>query len=331
VYPGQSFTALIQFSPKPGGGSVRHASLTLPGASGTKPLVMQFAGTALASRTVHTDAAGAGGVVQVATTQAGKGAGAVNGQILSISYVGYLADGTVIDSSASHPSTAKTGLTLRLDDAYGQRQPFLNKDKAFPVEQGGVDINVIAGWEFGLQGIKVGEKRTLIMNAAAAYGTTGVGGIVPANATLRFDVQCVAIPSKPALAVSADQANGTPAVMINAGQTAVSVNGGTILTASANQTAPSQRFSLLSISSDKANGMALGNITVSSITLSGAAATDFAVTRSGNDFTLTFHPKAGGNRNATVHIHSNDRLHPDFTFAVRGQSGNAALALVAAK
>ena len=334
--PGQGATFSIRFAPKAAG--LRKATLTIPIGSGLKPLIIQLAATGLVSRTIHTDPAGAGGIVQVATTQAGKGAAAANGQILSISYTGYLADGTIFDSSAAHPTTAKTGLTFRLDDAYGQNQPFINKDKALPVEQT-VDIAVIAGWEFGLQGIKVGEKRTLIMNAAAAYGAQG-NGLIPPNATIRFDVQCLAIQAKPQLLVNAIVPGivftvGNPPtpgpVAVTPGQTRISAAAGTLLSLTANQTSTSQQFSTLSLFSDNASGVSLANVTLSSITLTGANAKDFSITRSGSNFTLTFHPATVGARNATVHLHSNDPLHPDFTFAVQGRSGNAALALLAVK
>jgi FKBP-type peptidyl-prolyl cis-trans isomerase len=51
---------------------------------------------------------------------------------------------------------------------------------------------VIAGWDEGLVGMKVGEKKTLTIAPEKAYGSRAIGGI-PANSTLIFDVELIAI------------------------------------------------------------------------------------------------------------------------------------------
>jgi FKBP-type peptidyl-prolyl cis-trans isomerase len=48
---------------------------------------------------------------------------------------------------------------------------------------------VIPGWEEGIAGMKAGEKRHLVVPAHLAYGEKGAGNVIPANATLHFDVE----------------------------------------------------------------------------------------------------------------------------------------------
>ncbi|KAI0266749.1 hypothetical protein BC834DRAFT_111375 [Gloeopeniophorella convolvens] len=57
---------------------------------------------------------------------------------------------------------------------------------------------VIDGWEKGLVGMCVGEKRTLTIPADMAYGPRGFGSVIPANSALVFDVELVGLDSKSA-------------------------------------------------------------------------------------------------------------------------------------
>lgn len=96
----------------------------------------------------------------------GTGAVAKAGQTVSVHYTGWLKDGTKFDSSVD------------------RGQPF-----DFGLGQG----QVIAGWDEGVAGMKVGEKRKLTIPAKLGYGDNGAGGVIPPGATLIFDVELLGV------------------------------------------------------------------------------------------------------------------------------------------
>ena len=95
----------------------------------------------------------------------GQGAESKNGDMITVDYTGMLPDGKVFDTSVG-----RAPFTLTL--GAGQ---------------------VIKGWEQGLLGMKVGEKRKLTIPPQLAYGKDGFPGAIPPNATLIFDVELKAI------------------------------------------------------------------------------------------------------------------------------------------
>lgn len=99
-------------------------------------------------------------------TVVGTGTEAVPGKSVTVNYVGMLPNGQVFDASASHG------------------QPF-----TFTLGAG----QVIKGWDQGIAGMKVGGKRRLIIPASLAYGNQAVGGVIPANATLVFDIELLGV------------------------------------------------------------------------------------------------------------------------------------------
>jgi peptidylprolyl isomerase len=95
----------------------------------------------------------------------GDGPEAVKGEVVVVNYRGTLANGKEFDSS------------------YG-RGPF-----SFPLGAG----RVIQGWDEGVAGMKVGGKRKLVIPPDLAYGERGAGGVIPANATLTFEVELLKV------------------------------------------------------------------------------------------------------------------------------------------
>lgn len=99
----------------------------------------------------------------------GTGAAAAPGDAVTVNYVGSLTDGTVFDASANHPETAN-GFVFNL--GAGQ---------------------VIKGWDQGIVGMKEGGKRVLVIPASLAYGDQAIGNVIPANATLVFEVELLKV------------------------------------------------------------------------------------------------------------------------------------------
>ena len=104
--------------------------------------------------------------VNVEILKQGEGESARNGDKVTVHYIGTLTDGEKFDSSID------------------RGQPF-----SFVLGAG----QVIQGWEQGLLGMKVGEKRKLTIPSELGYGERGVPGAIPPGATLVFEVELLKI------------------------------------------------------------------------------------------------------------------------------------------
>ena len=102
----------------------------------------------------------------IETLQEGQGEEAKDGDTLSVHYTGKLLDGTVFDSSVE------------------RGEPF-----SFVLGES----MVIQGWDEGVKGMKIGEKRKLIIPSSMGYGEVGSPPTIPASAGLEFEVELIAI------------------------------------------------------------------------------------------------------------------------------------------
>ena len=109
--------------------------------------------------------------LQYEDTVVGSGAEAKAGNHVTVHYTGWLQndDGSV---------------GAKFDSSKDRNDPF-----QFPLGAG----HVIRGWDEGVQGMKVGGARRLIIPASLGYGARGAGGVIPPNATLIFDVELLGV------------------------------------------------------------------------------------------------------------------------------------------
>lgn len=104
--------------------------------------------------------------MKVEILQEGQGAQATPGQTVSVHYTGWLTDGTKFDSS-------------------------VDRGRAFEFPLGGG--RVIKGWDEGVAGMKIGEKRRLTIPPHMGYGARGAGAVIPPDATLVFEVELLGL------------------------------------------------------------------------------------------------------------------------------------------
>ncbi len=103
--------------------------------------------------------------LEIEIIEKGKGNPVKAGDIVSVHYTGTLENGTKFDSSIDRG----TPFEFKLGSGY-----------------------VIQGWELGISGMKVGEKRKLVISPELGYGDQDVGTIPP-NSTLIFEVELLEV------------------------------------------------------------------------------------------------------------------------------------------
>lgn len=102
------------------------------------------------------------------------GEGVSTGQVAVVHYTGWLYEPGAPDNKGT-----------KFDSSRDRGQPF-----RFEIGRG----QVIKGWEEGVQGMRVGSQRRLIIPSHLAYGERGAGGgVIPPNATLLFDIELLGI------------------------------------------------------------------------------------------------------------------------------------------
>ena len=105
--------------------------------------------------------------MKIEITKEGTGVEITSGQTAVVDYVGKLTDGSVFDASRNHGTTG------------------------FSFSLGAGDV--IKGWDEGVVGMKVGEVRMLTIPPELGYGLKGYPPVIPASATLTFEVTLLAI------------------------------------------------------------------------------------------------------------------------------------------
>jgi FKBP-type peptidyl-prolyl cis-trans isomerase len=111
--------------------------------------------------------------LQMTDITQGSGAIALAGKQVSVHYTGWLFDASAPENKGR-----------KFDSSHDRGEPF-----SFPLGAG----RVIAGWDRGVAGMRVGGQRRLTIPPEFGYGARGAGSVIPPNATLVFDVELLEV------------------------------------------------------------------------------------------------------------------------------------------
>jgi FKBP-type peptidyl-prolyl cis-trans isomerase len=111
--------------------------------------------------------------LQMTDHKIGTGAEAVPGKTVAVHYTGWLFDAAAPDSKGK-----------KFDSSRDRGDPF-----RFPLGAG----RVIAGWDQGVAGMRVGGRRRITIPPMLAYGKRGAGGVIGPDETLVFVVDLLAV------------------------------------------------------------------------------------------------------------------------------------------
>lgn len=147
------------------GGSESSGGTSAPGASSTG--AASSTDTSVPTKVEESSFKTTPSGLKYAVLKEGTGAEAKEGDVVKVHYTGWLKDGG-----------------KKFDSSVDRNEPF-----EFPLGAG----QVIPGWDEGVKGMKVGEKRQLVIPAKLGYGDAGAGQDIPGGATLVFDVELLGI------------------------------------------------------------------------------------------------------------------------------------------
>jgi FKBP-type peptidyl-prolyl cis-trans isomerase FkpA len=111
--------------------------------------------------------------IQMTDITEGTGAMALAGKTVSVHYTGCLFDASAPENKGRKFDSSR------------------DRGDAFSFDLGAAQV--IAGWDRGVAGMRVGGHRRLAIPPEFGYGARGAGGVIPPNATLVFDVELLGI------------------------------------------------------------------------------------------------------------------------------------------